>query len=88
MSRRLRIAPDTVRAWRRRFLEHGLDGLRSVTSVCRPTSGACDCAPDCGKRVSTVPRLSWACHRTVAEGLCAGSRTYSSLIKSAQASHC
>ncbi|WP_308299902.1 helix-turn-helix domain-containing protein, partial [Streptomyces sp. CJ_13] len=27
VSRRLRIAPDTVRTWRRRFLEHGLDGL-------------------------------------------------------------
>ncbi|MFD9271416.1 helix-turn-helix domain-containing protein [Streptomyces goshikiensis] len=24
VSRRLGIAPDTVRAWRRRFLEHGL----------------------------------------------------------------
>ncbi|CAM5434509.1 IS630 family transposase ISMsm2 [Streptomyces antimycoticus] len=27
VSRRLRVAPDTVRTWRRRFLEHGLDGL-------------------------------------------------------------
>ncbi|KUJ69765.1 DDE endonuclease [Streptomyces albus subsp. albus] len=27
VSRRLRIAPDTVRTWRRRFLERGLDGL-------------------------------------------------------------
>ncbi|MFG2716291.1 helix-turn-helix domain-containing protein [Streptomyces goshikiensis] len=27
VSRRLRTAPDTVRTWRRRFLEHGLDGL-------------------------------------------------------------
>ncbi|WP_043265906.1 IS630 family transposase [Streptomyces sp. CT34] len=27
VSRRLRIAPDTVRKWRRRFLEHGPDGL-------------------------------------------------------------
>ncbi|MFJ2753604.1 helix-turn-helix domain-containing protein [Streptomyces sp. NPDC087297] len=26
-SRRLKISPDTVRTWRRRFLEHGLDGL-------------------------------------------------------------
>ncbi|MGW7289172.1 hypothetical protein ACWGH4_27230 [Streptomyces sp. NPDC054847] len=23
MSRRLRVTPDTVRTWRRRFLEHG-----------------------------------------------------------------
>ncbi|MGA5519330.1 IS630 family transposase [Streptomyces pseudogriseolus] len=27
VSRRLRISPDTVRTWRRRFLERGLDGL-------------------------------------------------------------
>ncbi|MFI0716626.1 helix-turn-helix domain-containing protein [Streptomyces inhibens] len=27
VSRRLGIAPDTVRTWRRRFLEHGLAGL-------------------------------------------------------------
>ncbi|MGG7574611.1 IS630 family transposase [Streptomyces sirii] len=27
VSRQLRVAPDTVRTWRRRFLEHGLDGL-------------------------------------------------------------
>ncbi len=27
VSRRLKIAPDTVRTWRRPFLEHGLDGL-------------------------------------------------------------
>ncbi|MFE2336581.1 helix-turn-helix domain-containing protein [Streptomyces coelicoflavus] len=27
VSRRLRITPDTVRTWRRRFLERGLDGL-------------------------------------------------------------
>lgn len=27
VSRRLRVAPDTVRTWRRRFIEHGLDGL-------------------------------------------------------------
>ncbi|MFI8391102.1 transposase [Streptomyces sp. NPDC085540] len=27
VSRRLGIAPDTVRTWRREFLEHGLDGL-------------------------------------------------------------
>ncbi|MEU8874078.1 helix-turn-helix domain-containing protein [Streptomyces javensis] len=27
MSRRLRVTPDTVRTWRRRFLERGLDGL-------------------------------------------------------------
>ncbi|MFC9946668.1 helix-turn-helix domain-containing protein [Streptomyces pratensis] len=28
ISRRLRIAPDTVRTWRRRFTEQGLDRLR------------------------------------------------------------
>ncbi|MGX8904733.1 helix-turn-helix domain-containing protein [Streptomyces netropsis] len=27
VSRRLRIAPDMVRTWRRRFIERGLDGL-------------------------------------------------------------
>jgi hypothetical protein len=27
VSRRLRIAPDTVRTWRRRFIQRGLDGL-------------------------------------------------------------
>ncbi|WP_398860987.1 helix-turn-helix domain-containing protein [Streptomyces noursei] len=27
VSRRLGVAPDTVRTWRRRFLERGLDGL-------------------------------------------------------------
>ncbi|MFE0063021.1 IS630 family transposase [Streptomyces sp. NPDC059003] len=27
VSRRLKVAPDTVRTWRRRFLAHGLDGL-------------------------------------------------------------
>ncbi|MEW2707893.1 IS630 family transposase [Streptomyces koyangensis] len=27
VSRRLRVAPDTVRTWRRRFIERGLDGL-------------------------------------------------------------
>ncbi|MFJ6739897.1 helix-turn-helix domain-containing protein [Streptomyces sp. NPDC091279] len=27
VSRRLRITPDTVRTWRRRFIERGLDGL-------------------------------------------------------------
>ncbi|WP_435838928.1 helix-turn-helix domain-containing protein [Streptomyces abikoensis] len=27
VSRRLRVAPDTVRTWRRRFLDRGLDGL-------------------------------------------------------------
>ncbi|MFF8847645.1 helix-turn-helix domain-containing protein [Streptomyces sp. NPDC015127] len=27
VSRRLRIAPDAVRTWRRRFLDRGLDGL-------------------------------------------------------------
>ncbi|WP_234324586.1 helix-turn-helix domain-containing protein [Streptomyces albus] len=27
MSRRLGVVPDTVRTWRRRFLERGLDGL-------------------------------------------------------------
>ncbi|MFB6836184.1 helix-turn-helix domain-containing protein [Streptomyces sp. NPDC056361] len=27
VSRRLRIAPDTVRTWRQRFIERGLDGL-------------------------------------------------------------
>ncbi|WP_217131150.1 IS630 family transposase, partial [Streptomyces sp. AC558_RSS880] len=27
VSRRLRVSPDTVRTWRRRFLERGLDGL-------------------------------------------------------------
>jgi transposase len=27
VSRRLCVAPDTVRTWRRRFLRHGLDGL-------------------------------------------------------------
>jgi transposase len=27
VSRRLRVTPDTVRTWRRRFLERGLDGL-------------------------------------------------------------
>ncbi|MFF9217924.1 helix-turn-helix domain-containing protein, partial [Streptomyces viridosporus] len=27
VSRRLRVAPDTVRTWRRRFRERGLDGL-------------------------------------------------------------
>ncbi|MFI9248313.1 helix-turn-helix domain-containing protein [Streptomyces sp. NPDC053086] len=27
VTRRLRIAPDTVRTWRRRFLDRGLDGL-------------------------------------------------------------
>ncbi|MET7759180.1 helix-turn-helix domain-containing protein [Streptomyces sp. NPDC005389] len=33
VSRRLRIAPDTVRTWRRRFLGKGLDGL---CDECRP----------------------------------------------------
>ncbi|MFI1100799.1 helix-turn-helix domain-containing protein, partial [Streptomyces melanogenes] len=27
VSRRLRIAPQTVRTWRRRFMERGVDGL-------------------------------------------------------------
>ncbi|MFF9757329.1 helix-turn-helix domain-containing protein, partial [Streptomyces sp. NPDC014344] len=27
VSRRLGVSPDTVRTWRRRFLERGLDGL-------------------------------------------------------------
>ncbi|WP_258565701.1 helix-turn-helix domain-containing protein, partial [Streptomyces griseus] len=27
VSRRLRVTPDTVRTWRRRFHERGLDGL-------------------------------------------------------------
>ncbi|MFD3917613.1 IS630 family transposase, partial [Streptomyces sp. NPDC058595] len=27
VSRRLRVVPDTVRTWRRRFIERGLDGL-------------------------------------------------------------
>lgn len=27
VSRRLHVAPDTVRTWRRRFLDRGLDGL-------------------------------------------------------------
>lgn len=27
VSRRLRIAPETVRTWRRRFLDRGLDGM-------------------------------------------------------------
>ncbi|MFI1420789.1 helix-turn-helix domain-containing protein [Streptomyces sp. NPDC020731] len=27
VSRRLRITPDTVRTWRRRFLERDLDGM-------------------------------------------------------------
>ncbi|MGW5773321.1 helix-turn-helix domain-containing protein, partial [Streptomyces longwoodensis] len=27
VSRRLQIAPDTVRTWRRRFIDRGLDGL-------------------------------------------------------------
>ncbi|MEU2501475.1 MULTISPECIES: helix-turn-helix domain-containing protein [Streptomyces] len=27
VSRRLQVTPDTVRTWRRRFLERGLDGL-------------------------------------------------------------
>ncbi|MEU3571131.1 helix-turn-helix domain-containing protein [Kitasatospora sp. NPDC036755] len=27
VSRRLALAPDTVRTWRRRFIERGLDGL-------------------------------------------------------------
>jgi len=27
VSRRLRVTSDTIRAWRRRFLERGLDGL-------------------------------------------------------------
>ncbi|MFJ2766153.1 helix-turn-helix domain-containing protein, partial [Streptomyces prasinus] len=27
VSRRLSISPDTVRTWRRRFIERGLDGL-------------------------------------------------------------
>ncbi|MGV9557699.1 helix-turn-helix domain-containing protein [Streptomyces sp. NPDC003401] len=27
VSRRLRVSPDTVRTWRRRFLERGMDGL-------------------------------------------------------------
>ncbi|MEV6593999.1 helix-turn-helix domain-containing protein [Streptomyces acidicola] len=27
VSRRLKVAPDTVRTWRRRFLDRGLDGL-------------------------------------------------------------
>ncbi|MEV5244683.1 helix-turn-helix domain-containing protein [Streptomyces werraensis] len=27
VSRRLRVTPDTVRTWRRRFLERGPDGL-------------------------------------------------------------
>jgi transposase len=27
VSRQLRITPDTVRTWRRRFIERGLDGL-------------------------------------------------------------
>ncbi|WP_371100830.1 helix-turn-helix domain-containing protein [Streptomyces sp. PU_AKi4] len=27
VSRRLRVSPDTVRTWRRRFIERGLDGL-------------------------------------------------------------
>ncbi|MFI1035170.1 helix-turn-helix domain-containing protein [Streptomyces sp. NPDC020951] len=50
VSRRLRIAPDTVRTWRRRFIERGLDGLcddprpgvpRKITDadVERPSSG-------------------------------------------------
>ncbi|MFD7101139.1 helix-turn-helix domain-containing protein [Streptomyces xanthophaeus] len=30
VSRRLRIAPDTVRTWRRRFPEHGLDRLQAA----------------------------------------------------------
>ncbi|GAA0454853.1 helix-turn-helix domain-containing protein [Streptomyces stramineus] len=28
ISRRLRVTPDTVRTWRRRFLDQGPDGLR------------------------------------------------------------
>lgn len=36
VSRRLRIAPDTVRTWRRRFLEPGLEGLCDGPAFRRP----------------------------------------------------
>ncbi|WP_267889592.1 MULTISPECIES: helix-turn-helix domain-containing protein [unclassified Streptomyces] len=36
VSRRLRITADTVRTWRRRFLERGLDGLCDDPRTRRP----------------------------------------------------
>ncbi|WP_328311165.1 hypothetical protein OG432_13605 [Streptomyces sp. NBC_00442] len=48
VSRRLRIAPDTVRTRRRRFIEHGLDGLGDEprpVSLGRSLSGGSPSSP-------------------------------------------
>ncbi|MGA5253357.1 helix-turn-helix domain-containing protein [Streptomyces pseudogriseolus] len=49
VSRRLQVTPDTVRTWRRRFLERGLDGLfRRAAARCP------DDQPGCGHRADRV----------------------------------
>ncbi|WSK74396.1 hypothetical protein OG295_39580 (plasmid) [Streptomyces sp. NBC_01276] len=65
VSLRLRIAPDTVRTWRRCFIEWGLDGLcddprpgvpRKITVPCTasPGSGVRNSSPSSTQK----PRLT------------------------------
>ena len=50
VSRRLQVTPDTVRTWRRRFLERGLDGLsdepRPGVPMTSPGAATVPTAPD------------------------------------------
>ncbi|MBB4981687.1 transposase [Streptomyces sp. SFB5A] len=70
VSRRLRIAPDTVRTWRRRFIERGLDGLcddprpgvpRKITDadVERVIVKTLEETPATGRRSSRSSSRSW-----------------------------
>jgi transposase len=73
IARGLGVGDDTVRKWRRRFCEHGLDGLRDrprpgrprrfpATVVTEVKALACELPADTG-----VPLATWSCPDLAAE---------------------
>jgi transposase len=73
IGRGLGVGDDTVRKWRRRFCEHGLDGLRDrprsgrprrfpATVVTEVKALACELPADAG-----VPLATWSCPDLAAE---------------------
>jgi transposase len=75
IARSLGVTDDTVRKWRRRFCEHGLDGLRdrsrpgrprrfAATVVAEVKALACELPADTG-----TPLARWSCPELAAEAV-------------------
>ena len=73
IARDLAITVDTVRKWRRRFCEHGLDGVRDLPRTGRPRAFAASVVAEVKALAcerpgdSDTPLAKWSCPELVSE---------------------